>query len=430
MFPQPLGLRALRIVMPKQNPKTRLRRYRSFIFAATFLSYLCFHMTRRPIAVVKTVLNYNGSCYKASPLNNVTVTTQNAHTWCDWKPFGTHSEYLGYLDSVYLFSYAICMFAAGFVAERMHLRYFLSLGMVLSGLTTYVFGLGHTLDIHSIWFYVCVQLAAGGVQSAGWPAVVTVMSNWYGKTKKGLIFGIWNAHTSVGNIVGAVIASAFVETDWGYSFYVPGLICCAVGIFIFFFVPATPEDVGLHELVSCVGTDTLPSTSNNDSAEFLRTVPGNENRVNKRTSYDISDANEHTRLTSTEDEHTGSCRQKKAISFTKALTIPGVIEFSLALFFAKLVSYTFLFWLPLYVSSSTPFRAEQSAMLSTVFDVGGIGGGILAGYLSDRTGASATTSVSFLGLSIPALLIYQRYGAKNLNTNIALLVITGFLDLD
>lgn len=29
----------------------------------------------------------------------------------------------------------------------------------------------------------------------------------------------------------------------------------------------------------------------------------------------------------------------------------GVIEFSLCLLFAKLVSYTFLFWLPLYITS-------------------------------------------------------------------------------
>lgn len=29
----------------------------------------------------------------------------------------------------------------------------------------------------------------------------------------------------------------------------------------------------------------------------------------------------------------------------------GVIEFSLCLLFAKLVSYTFLFWLPLYITN-------------------------------------------------------------------------------
>ena len=39
----------------------------------------------------------------------------------------------------------------------------------------------------------------------------------------------------------------------------------------------------------------------------------------------------------------------KAISFHRAFMIPGVIEFSLCLFSAKLVFYVFLFWLPHYI---------------------------------------------------------------------------------
>ena len=47
----------------------------------------------------------------------------------------------------------------------------------------------------------------------------------------------------------------------------------------------------------------------------------------------------------------------KAISFHRAFMIPGVIEFSLCLFSAKLVFYVFLFWLPHYirVSGAEPF---------------------------------------------------------------------------
>lgn len=45
--------------------------------------------------------------------------------------------------------------------------------------------------------------------------------------------------------------------------------------------------------------------------------------------------------------------QDRAIGFADALRIPGVVEFSLTLFFAKLVSYTFLYWLPLYVHASS-----------------------------------------------------------------------------
>lgn len=77
------------------------------------------------------------------------------------------------------------------------------------------------------------------------------------------------------------------------------------------------------------------------------------------------------------------------------------MEFSLCLLFAKLVSYTFLYWLPLYISNvgetshtlslrpapetfltlliaslivAAHFDARQAGDLSTLFDVGGIVG--------------------------------------------------------
>lgn len=56
---------------------------------------------------------------------------------------------LGFLDSCYLFSYAFFMFFSGFLAERCNLRYFLSLGMILSGIATYLFGIAFYENIHS-----------------------------------------------------------------------------------------------------------------------------------------------------------------------------------------------------------------------------------------------------------------------------------------
>lgn len=76
----------------------------------------------------------------------------------------------------------------------------------------------------------------------------------------------------------------------------------------------------------------------------------------------------------------------------------GVVEFSLCLLFAKLVSYTFLYWLPLYIVNvgedfgdnmmgaspargasphlallpAAHFGAKKAGDLSTLFDVGGI----------------------------------------------------------
>ena len=36
--------------------------------------------------------------------------------------------------------------------------------------------------------------------------------------------GVWNAHTNVGNVLGSIIAGAFVNYYWGVSFLVPGFL--------------------------------------------------------------------------------------------------------------------------------------------------------------------------------------------------------------
>ena len=54
----------------------------------------------------------------------------------------------------------------------------------------------------------------------------------------------------------------------------------------------------------------------------------------------------------------------------QAVLIPGVIEFSLCLFFSKAVYYTFFFWLPVYIKETTDLGNRMSADLSAVFDAG------------------------------------------------------------
>ena len=144
---------------------------------------------------------------------------------------------LGLMDSFYLFSYAFFMFFSGFLAERLDLRYFLSMGMILSGVFTYLYGIAFYYDIHSFWFFFVVQVAAGAAQSTGWPAVVAAVANWFGpRSSRGVIFGFWNSHTNLGNIFGAMIAGVFVEHNWGLSFLVPGSIVAAIGFLVFLFL--------------------------------------------------------------------------------------------------------------------------------------------------------------------------------------------------
>lgn len=143
------------------------------------------------------------------------------------------------------------MFFSGMIAERVSLRYFLSLGMLFSGFFCYSFGYAKTNDIHSMLYFVVIQGLAGIFQTSGWPGVVTVVSRWCGKSKRGLIFGIWNSHTSIGNMLGTYIAAHYVDSDWSMSFIVPGFIMGVVGFIIFMFLIDSPELVGMqHEVTA------------------------------------------------------------------------------------------------------------------------------------------------------------------------------------
>lgn len=70
---------------------------------------------------------------------------------------------------------------------------------------------------------------------------------------------------------------------------------------------------------------------------------------------------------------------------------------------------------------------KTAGILSTVFDIGGVFGGISAGFISDMIKARALTSVVFLSLSIPVLIMYRVYGSVSMFINIGLMFISGLL---
>merc|ERR1719348_1491988 len=135
----------------------------------------------------------------------------------------------------------------------MDLRYFLTLGMMLSGVFTFLFGFAFYYNIHSLAYFIFIQVALGLFQASGWPGVVSVMANWFGKGRRGLIMGLWNSHTSLGNILGSLVAGAFVNYNWGLSFTVPGLIIAGVGFLLFLCLVPRPGEAGFTSASSTPG---------------------------------------------------------------------------------------------------------------------------------------------------------------------------------
>ncbi|KAG9331089.1 hypothetical protein JZ751_020287 [Albula glossodonta] len=235
--------------------------YRAFTFTLTFLLYTSFHLSRKPISIVKGELHKN--CSQVSELSVPSSSSQipsslHSDGDCSWKPFdkSNYKQLLGAMDYSFLCAYAVGMYLSGIIGERLPIRLYLTVGMVTSGLFTCLFGLGYVYNIHSLGFYIFVQVANGLVQTTGWPSVVTCIGNWFGKGRRGLIMGLWNSHTSVGNILGSLIAGYWVSSNWGLSFIVPGLIIAAMGVVCFLFLIEHPNDLKSISSQSAVNGNT------------------------------------------------------------------------------------------------------------------------------------------------------------------------------
>ena len=72
------------------------------------------------------------------------------------------------------------------------------------------------------------------------------------------------------------------------------------------------------------------------------------------------------------DDSLISHSESKPIGFLQALFLPGVIMYSLCYACLKMVNYSFLFWLPFYLSNKFGWKESVADEISIWYDVGGI----------------------------------------------------------
>ncbi|CAI9177489.1 unnamed protein product [Rangifer tarandus platyrhynchus] len=257
--------------------------------------------------------------------------------------------------------------------------------MCSSALVVFVFGaLTEWLHFYK-GLYCSLWIVNGLLQSTGWPCVAAVMGNWFGKAGRGVVFGLWSACASVGNILGACLASSVLQYGYEYAFLVKAAVQFAGGIVIFFGLLVSSEEIGIPGI----------ETEENLEDSHRPLINGAENEDEAEPNYSIQEGNTVT--------------QVKAISFFQACCLPGVIAYSLAYACLKLVDYSFFFWLPFYLSNNFGWKEAEADQLSIWYDVGGIIGGTLQGFISDMLQRRAPVLALSLLLAIGSLVGYSRF---------------------
>ncbi|XP_068759959.1 sugar phosphate exchanger 3-like isoform X2 [Montipora capricornis] len=381
------------------------------VFLLTFLSYACFHATRKAFSNVKNVMQKE---WTKNPVSlDPPQTWESKHFFKDEH----HAElFLGAMDTTFLLAYAVGLYISGILGDRFNLTRVLAFGMCSSAVMVFMFGtVSKWIGVYNIWYYGVFMALNGLLQSTGWPCVVAVMGNWFGKSSRGIVFGIWSANASVGNIFGALQVAAILDYGYEYAMLVPAAVLFAFGILIFFCLTPSPDLLGLP----------MPEEENQPSDSASREVVFSDASVIEQESFahKIPSGLSPSAIVSASYQSVKP-QHRKAVTFCQAVLLPGVIPYSLSYACLKLVNYSFFFWLPFYLSNKFGWKDTVADKISTFYDVGGIVGGIVGGLISDLMGKRTPLVVVMLMISVPMLFIYGNVGG-HYTLNAALMCTTG-----
>lgn len=230
--------------LPNEQVRKLYPQLRWQIMQATFIGYAAFYLVRNHFGVAsKTMQDY-------------------LHY--------TNTQ-LGLIITVTAIAYGVGKFFMGAVSDRSDARKFMSLGLLMTAICNFAFGLSHTY-----WLHVALWGANGLVQCMGWAPCGRSMGHWFGKNERGLMFSVWNTSINIGGGIAGLIAgwgasmtgyglagwiSRTAENSgplastaawlvarlqpWQYAFIVPAIIAFLVAIFLFLRMKDTPQSCGL-----------------------------------------------------------------------------------------------------------------------------------------------------------------------------------------
>jgi len=100
------------------------------------------------------------------------------------------------------------MATIGNLSSKVNLKYFVGIGLILSSLFYMSFSFSYlAANYYSYLFMVIAMCLNGFFQSTGWPGVMGIVGNWFGKGKRGLLMGFWGINSNIGNIIALILCN-------------------------------------------------------------------------------------------------------------------------------------------------------------------------------------------------------------------------------
>ena len=234
---------------------------------------------------------------------------------------------------VFSLAYAIGQFVAGALGDRFGGRFTGVLGAAVSAACTITMA-AFANDRQAL---LLLQIGNGLGQGCGWTACLKVLRAWFERKERGTVMAWWGTCYVLGGFLATVFATfaatqMFLLPDlgWRRGFLFPSVILGAAAVWFALAVRNSPEETG------------LPACAPD------------------------------------EGEHPGKGSAWEAARTPEVWILAGMY------FFLKITRYSLLFWLPLYLVQRMQYSPEWAGYTSSLFELVGFSGALIAGYISDR----------------------------------------------
>ncbi|MCF7569613.1 MFS transporter [Sabulilitoribacter arenilitoris] len=257
--------------------------------------------------------------------------------------------------------YTIGQFLNGYLSDKFGPRKIVSIGLFLAATVNFFLGMSFSIGI--IVFLIALN---GYGQSTGWSGLIKNMTPWYRSNERGIVMSWWSTCYVTGGFLATVFATYVAfdmdfmsELTWRRGFIFPSIVLIAIAFIYLLFTRNSPKSIDLPVIIEA--------------------------------KYNLSD-----------DGKPNNIKLLKILIKNKALWI-----YSSCYMILKMTRYAFLFWLPIYLEKGLSYNVNEAGYISSVYELIGFFGVILAGYASDKLFNSkrfSTVSLMMIGLAVVCLI--------------------------
>lgn len=329
-------------LLPQDQIERKYPRLRLQVFLGIFIGYASYYLIRNNVSLVAAILQENG-------LSKTDI---------------------GIIANCLLLAYGFSKFFAATISDRSNARYFLPLGLVLSGVTNILIAVSIGATI-SVSLFAVLMTFNGIFQGMGWPPSGRVMVHWFSTSERGSKMALWNIAHNVGaagaGVLVAIALEIFGKNNWASAFWFPAVICFVMAIVAFLMIRDNPRSMGL---------------------------PSIEEHRNDPAPVSISEQDRKESAWSTIRRH--------------VLTNPTMIYLALANVFVYTLRYGIVSWAPVYITQVRGGSLGAGIAGFSIFELAGIAGTLLCGWASDHVfkGRRSITGIVFMIGVILSVLLY------------------------